>query len=78
MCSAAGSRDTSLIIWDALPWPPRTRGAPALPLATSPRRVLYGHDDGVRSDTSSVVKCVFIAYTGLISWQSCPNPGSIA
>ena len=43
-----GSRDTSLIIWDALPWPPRTRGAPALPLATSPRRVLYGHDDGVR------------------------------
>ncbi len=51
ICASAltGSRDTSLIIWDALPWPPRTRGTPALPLATSPRRVLYGHDDGVRS-----------------------------
>ena len=43
----AGSRDTTLIIWDAFPWPQRGRASGVLPLDPAPRRVLYGHDDAV-------------------------------
>ncbi|KAL0021859.1 hypothetical protein WJX77_009077 [Trebouxia sp. C0004] len=47
----SGSRDTTLVIWDAVP-PPRVgklkqKGAVSLVLRERPRHVLYGHSDAV-------------------------------
>ena len=47
----SGSRDTTLVIWDAVP-PPRVgkskqKGPVSLVLRDRPRHVLYGHSDAV-------------------------------
>ena len=47
----SGSRDTTLVIWDAVPPPKggrsKQKGAPGLVLKERPRHVLYGHSDAV-------------------------------
>ena len=48
----SGSRDTTLVIWDADVGDPRSvkprgKGPPFLPLKEQPRHILYGHSDAV-------------------------------
>ncbi|KAL3153517.1 hypothetical protein ABBQ38_011848 [Trebouxia sp. C0009 RCD-2024] len=47
----SGSRDTTLVIWDAVPPPKggrsKQKGGPSLVLRERPRHVLYGHSDAV-------------------------------
>lgn len=48
----SGSRDTTLVIWDADVGDPRSvkprgKGPPVLPLKEQPRHILYGHSDAV-------------------------------
>ena len=48
----SGSRDTTLVIWDAVPSPrgakgSKQKGPPSLVLRDRPRHVLYGHSDAV-------------------------------
>lgn len=47
----SGSRDTTLVIWDAMPPPkgtkPKQKGGGSSVLRERPRHVLYGHSDAV-------------------------------
>jgi len=61
----SGSRDTTLVIWDAVP-PPKVgkskqKGPVSLVLRDRPRHVLYGHSDAVA--------CLALSFTLL--WRAC-------